>query len=204
LVVYIKMLIAGKKLIVAHIVFLLLVLFLLNAGAGGKNAIVVSVNQGSGCPVAVLKNNDFLPALLKAIDEARDEIFISIFSFRAGVHKRSYPDRILAHLGRAVKRGVDVKVVLEITGKTSDELSAQNRKTKRLLEEQGVVVYLDSPRKTTHTKLIVIDQRLVILGSHNWTQSALKYNNEISLLVESQELAREARDYILTIIKDAK
>jgi len=198
------MLIAGKKLIVAHIVFLLLVLFLLNAGAGGKNAIVVSVNQGSGCPVAVLKNNDFLPALLKAIDEARDEIFISIFSFRAGVHKRSYPDRILAHLGRAVKRGVDVKVVLEITGKTSDELSAQNRKTKRLLEEQGVVVYLDSPRKTTHTKLIVIDQRLVILGSHNWTQSALKYNNEISLLVESQELAREARDYILTIIKDAK
>ena len=204
MVVYIKMLIAGKKLIVAHIVFLLLVLFLLNAGAGGKNAIVVSVNQGSGCPVAVLKNNDFLPALLKAIDEARDEIFISIFSFRAGVHKRSYPDRILAHLGRAVKRGVDVKVVLEITGKTSDELSAQNRKTKRLLEEQGVVVYLDSPRKTTHTKLIVIDQRLVILGSHNWTQSALKYNNEISLLVESQELAREARDYILTIIKDAK
>jgi phosphatidylserine/phosphatidylglycerophosphate/cardiolipin synthase-like enzyme len=198
------MFITGKKLIAAHIVFLLLVIFLLSAGAGDKNAIVGSVNQGSGCPVVVLKNNDFLPALLNAIDEARDEIFISIFSFRAGVHKRSYPDRILAHLGRAVKRGVDVKVVLEITGKTNDELSAQNRKTKKLLEEQGVVVYLDSPKKTTHTKLIVIDQRLVILGSHNWTQSALKYNNEISLLVESQELAREARDYILTIVKDAK
>lgn len=198
------MFITGKKLIAAYIVFLLLVIFLLSAGAGGKNAIVGSVNQGSGCPVVVLKNNDFLPVLLKAIDEARDEIFISIFSFRAGVHKRSYPDRILAHLGRAVKRGVDVKVVLEITGKTSDELSAQNRKTKKLLEEQGVVVYLDSPKKTTHTKLIVIDQRLVILGSHNWTQSALKYNNEISLLVESQELAREARDYIITIVKDAK
>jgi phosphatidylserine/phosphatidylglycerophosphate/cardiolipin synthase-like enzyme len=198
------MFITGKKLIAAYIVFLLLVIFLLSAGAGGKNAIVGSLNQGSGCPVVVLKNNDFLPVLLKAIDEARDEIFISIFSFRAGVHKRSYPDRILAHLGRAVKRGVDVKVVLEITGKTSDELSAQNRKTKKLLEEQGVVVYLDSPKKTTHTKLIVIDQRLVILGSHNWTQSALKYNNEISLLVESQELAREARDYIITIVKDAK
>jgi phosphatidylserine/phosphatidylglycerophosphate/cardiolipin synthase-like enzyme len=198
------MFITGKKLIAAHIVFLLLVIFLLSAGAGGKNAIVGSVNQGSGCPVVVLKNNDFLPALLNAIDEARDEIFISIFSFRAGVHKRSYPDRILAHLGRAVKRGVNVKVVLENTGKTSDQLSAQNRKTKKLLEEQGVVVYLDSPKKTTHTKLIVIDQRLVILGSHNWTQSALKYNNEISLLVESQELAREARDYIITIVKDAK
>jgi len=198
------MFITGKKLIAAHVAFLLLVVFLVSAGAGGKKTIVGSGDPESGCPVVALKNNDFFPALLKAVDEARDEIFISIFSFRAGVHKRSYPDRILAHLGRAVKRGVDVKVVLEITGKTSDELSAQNRKTKKLLEEQGVVVYLDSPKKTTHTKLIVIDQRLVILGSHNWTQSALKYNNEISLLVESQELAREARDYILTIVKEAK
>ena len=198
------MFITGKKLIVAHIVFLLLVVFLVSASAGGKKSIVGSGDSESGCHVIVLKNNDFFPALLKAIDEARDEIFISIFSFRAGVHKRSYPDRILAHLGRAVKRGVNVQVVLENTGKTSDELSAQNRKTKKLLEEQGVVVYLDSPRKTTHTKLIVIDQRLVVLGSHNWTQSALKYNNEISLLVESQELAREARDYILTIVKEAK
>ncbi len=198
------MFITGKKIIAAHVVFLLLVVFLANAEAGGKKSIVGSGSPESGCPVIVLKNNDFFPALLKAIDEARDEIFISIFSFRAGVHKRSYPDRILAHLGRAVKRGVNVKVVLENTGKTSDQLSAQNRKTKKLLEEQGVVVYLDSPKKTTHTKLIVIDQRLVILGSHNWTQSALKYNNEISLLVESQELAREARDYILTIVKEAK
>jgi len=198
------MFITGKKLIAAHVVFLLLVVFLVSAEAGGKKSIVGSGDPEAGCPVVVLKNNDFFPALLKAIDEARDEIFISIFSFRAGVHKKSYPDRILAHLGRAVKRGVNVKVVLENTGKTSDELSAQNRKTKKLLEEQGVVVYLDSPKKTTHTKLIVIDQRLVILGSHNWTQSALKYNNEISLLVESQKLAREARDYILNIIKEAK
>jgi len=198
------MFITGKKLIAAYVVFLVLVVFLVSAEAGGKKSIVGSGKPGHGCPVVMLKNNDFLPALLKAIDEARDEIFISIFSFRAGVHKRSYPDRILLHLGRAVKRGVDVKVVLESTGKINDELSAQNRKTKKMLEEQGIIVYLDSPKKTTHTKLIVIDQRLVILGSHNWTQSALKYNNEISLLVESHKLAREVRDYILTIVKEAK
>jgi phosphatidylserine/phosphatidylglycerophosphate/cardiolipin synthase-like enzyme len=156
------------------------------------------------CPVVALKNNDFFPALLKAIDEAREEIFVSMFSFRAGVHKRSYPDRVLAHLGRAARRGVRVKVILEDTGKKSDELTLQNRQTKKLLEDQGVFVYVDSPKKTTHTKLIVIDQRLVILGSHNLTQSALKYNNEISLLVDNHELAREVREYMLSIIKEAK
>ncbi|MBN1473659.1 MAG: hypothetical protein JW914_03505 [Syntrophaceae bacterium] len=198
------MFITEKKLIAAHVIFLLFVVFLANADAGGKKTITSSGNPGSGCPVIVLKNNDFFLVLLNAVDEARDEIFISIFSFRAGVHKRSYPDRILAHLGSAVKRGVNVKIILENTGKKDDDLGAQNRKTKKLLEEQGIVVYLDSPKKTTHTKMIVIDQRLVILGSHNWTQSALKYNNEISLLVESPNLAREARDYMLTIVKEAK
>ncbi|NTW77347.1 MAG: hypothetical protein HGB33_06165, partial [Syntrophaceae bacterium] len=49
-----------------------------------------------------------------------------------------------------------------------------------------------------------IDQRLVLLGSHNLTQSALKYNNEMSLLIDRPDLAKEARTYMLEIIKEAK
>jgi phosphatidylserine/phosphatidylglycerophosphate/cardiolipin synthase-like enzyme len=48
----------------------------------------------------------------------------------------------------------------------------------------------------------VIDQRLIFLGSHNLTQSALKYNNEISVLLEGRDLALNARNYILGIIKE--
>ena len=65
-------------------------------------------------------------------------------------------------------------------------------------------VFFDSPHKTTHTKLVVIDQRLIFLGSHNFTQSALKYNNEISVLLDSPDIAKNARDYMLKIIKEAK
>jgi phosphatidylserine/phosphatidylglycerophosphate/cardiolipin synthase-like enzyme len=129
---------------------------------------------------------------------------MSFFSFKAGVHKNSYPDRILGHLAKAVKRGVNVKVILETTGRLGDELNAQNRQTGKLLEEKGVKVYFDSPRTTTHTKLVVIDERLIILGSHNLTQSALKYNNEISIMLSKPDLAKRARNYMLTIIKEAK
>jgi phosphatidylserine/phosphatidylglycerophosphate/cardiolipin synthase-like enzyme len=107
-------------------------------------------------------------------------------------------------LAKAVKRGVNVNVILEATGKTGDELNAQNRRTGKLLEEKGVKVYFDSPRTTTHTKLIVIDEKMVILGSHNLTQSGLKYNNEISILIERPDLAKRARNYMLAIIKEAK
>ena len=156
------------------------------------------------CPAVILTNENFLPALLKSIDEAQNEIFISIFSFKAGEHKNSYPDRIVNHLAKAVKKGVKVYVILEKTQDKSDELNIQNRTTGKLLEEKGINVYFDSPNKTTHTKLIVIDQRLVLLGSHNFTQSALKYNNEISVLLEGPDLANNARNYMLKIINEGK
>ena len=163
----------------------------------------ISVDQ-SGCKAILLTNKDYLPVLIKAIDEAQSEIFISIFSFKAGIHKNSYPDRVLMHLAKAVKRGVNVKVILETSGRLNDELNTQNRQTGKLLEEQGVKVYFDPPRTITHTKMIVIDEKVLILGSHNLTQSALKYNNEISIMISRPDLAKGARDYMLTIIKEAR
>lgn len=111
---------------------------------------------------------------------------------------------MLLHLSQAVRRGVKVKVILENTGNRDQKLDEQNHRTKKNLEEKGVKVYLDSPRRTTHTKLIVIDQKTILLGSHNLTSAALKYNNEVSILLENHALAKSARDYMLTIIKEAK
>ncbi|MGP8154145.1 MAG: phospholipase D-like domain-containing protein [Smithella sp.] len=161
-------------------------------------------NSADGCSAIILTNEDYFSALLKAIDEAQNEIFISIFSFKTSKCKNSCPDRILSHLAKAVKRGVKVKVILETTGNKSDELNIQNKQTGKLLEEKGVNVFFDSPRKITHTKLVVIDQRLIFLGSHNFTQSALKYNNEISVLLDRPDLVKNVHNYMLKIIKEAK
>jgi len=42
----------------------------------------------------------------------------------------------------------------------------------------------------------VIDRRLSFIGSHNLTDSALKYNRELSLLVDSHEVAEEILAYL--------
>lgn len=186
----------SKKLFYLPALVFLILAFAADVSAAGKE------RQMNECKTVILANEEFLPALLNAIDEARDEIIMSVFSFKAGVHQNSYPDRIAGHLAKAVKRGVKVFVVLENTGDRSDALNIQNRKAGKLLEGKGIRVYYDSPRKTTHTKLTVIDQRLIFLGSHNFTQSALKYNNEISVLVDGRDMARNVRNYILGIIKE--
>jgi phosphatidylserine/phosphatidylglycerophosphate/cardiolipin synthase-like enzyme len=186
----------GSKVSLSLSLILLITFFISSVCAVEKSG------QPDKCQAVILANEEFLPVLLKAIDEAQYEIIMSIFSFKAGEHKNSYPDRIASHLAMAVKRGVKVFVVLETTGDKSDELNIQNRKTGKFLEEKGIKIFFDSPRKTTHTKLSVIDQRLIFLGSHNFTQSALKYNNEISVLLDRPDKAQNVRNYILNIIKE--
>ena len=192
----------SRKILIALFLggFLLITAGISPAAASNKSI----QNSSSGYQGLILTNEEYLPTLLKCIDEAKSEIFMSIFSFKAGEHKNSYPDRIAGHLARAVKRGVKVVVLLENTGKRSDKLDIQNRRTGKLLEEKGINVYFDSQRQTTHTKLVVIDRHLLLLGSHNFTQSALKYNNEISILLDSTDMAEDARNYILKIIREAK
>lgn len=164
-----------------------------------------SPNEGNSCvQAAVLKNREYYPALTKAIDEAQKEILMSFFLFKTGVNKKNYPDRIASHLIRAVKRGVSVKVILEHTGGRDKNLDEENAATGKLLQSAGVEVYFDALRKTTHTKLVVVDRSKIFSGSHNLTQAALKYNNEISILCVSPDLAEEAREYLLAIIKESR
>ncbi|MEK7290856.1 MAG: phospholipase D-like domain-containing protein, partial [Planctomycetota bacterium] len=41
----------------------------------------------------------------------------------------------------------------------------------------------------THNKILVIDNYITIVGSTNWTYSALKKNHEASVLIKSRSVA---------------
>jgi phosphatidylserine/phosphatidylglycerophosphate/cardiolipin synthase-like enzyme len=65
-----------------------------------------------------------------------------------------------------------------------------------MMTEAGIKVRFDAPKTITHVKAMVIDGRYVYLGSHNLTQSALKFNNELSVMVDSPEFAAEVTSYL--------
>jgi phosphatidylserine/phosphatidylglycerophosphate/cardiolipin synthase-like enzyme len=163
--------------------------------ARGKEAHPSSLQ---GCSVTLLKNREYFPALLAAIDNAQKEILLSFFLFKTNGHPHSCPEIIMRHLIRAADRRIKVVVVLE-RGKDSSDIDAQNQDTMVKLKKRGVEVYLDSPKSTTHAKLVVIDRRYTFVGSHNLTHSALKYNNELSVLIDAAPLAEEAANYIKTL-----
>lgn len=99
-------------------------------------------------------------------------------------------------LVRAGQRGVRVTVILERSSDPDDPLNRANLHTATFLSGKGVNVRFDSPGITSHSKCMVIDGRFVYLGSHNLTHPALSRNNELSVRLDSPELAREAETFM--------
>ena len=156
--------------------------------------------------VRFLPNEQYYEVLKKYLEQAEREIAISMFLFAIRDTPHNRPAVLGQRLIQAARRGVRVSLLLEREEERGEDpfLNASNRFTAIRLRERGVPVAFDSPRRRTHTKLVVIDRRYVFIGSHNWTQSALKYNNEASLLVDSPQLAQAVLTYFSAISHAAK
>lgn len=146
----------------------------------------------------LLLDRDYFTALLDGVDQARKEIVVSVFLFRTIEDAKGYPETVLKHLHKAVRRGVRVQVILE-RNRGNDDQNRNHAETAERLKKAGIQVCLDAPERVTHTKMVVIDGRYLLIGSHNLTQSALKFNHEASVWIDSVPLAEEALQYMKSI-----
>jgi HKD family nuclease len=166
-----------------------------------QGATTFSADTIAGIPnephIKLLRDGEYFATLLQAINGAEKEIEMAFFLFKTNGYKNNYPDILLHHLTKAAQRGVRIRVLLE----RGNSINTSNGETALRLRKGGIDVSFDTPNITTHTKVIVIDGRYTFLGSHNLTASALKYNHELSLLIDSPELAMEALHYIDTLYR---
>jgi len=144
----------------------------------------------------LLINREYGAALLAGLRDARSSIIVSCYLFKITRYPDNMPRRVADELIRARQRGVAVTVILEQSRDESDFLNRENHATAALLSRNGIGVRFDSLRKTSHAKVVVIDDRFVFLGSHNLTHSALSRNNELSVRIDSPEMARQIKIYL--------
>ena len=145
--------------------------------------------------VQLVTDGQYLRVAKKMIQEAKHSV--QVMMFEMGYYDK-YPNTpsnlLIKELIDAKKRGVKVEVILEVK-EGEDRTTKRNRHTGKILSEGGVEVIYDSLSKTTHTKVMVVDSHLTLLGSTNWTYYALTNNNETSVLVRSKEVAEAFGDY---------
>ncbi|QOJ79373.1 hypothetical protein IG193_02615 [Infirmifilum lucidum] len=143
----------------------------------------------AGVRVKIINDRDYYPTLLDLLSKANKSIYIAMFEFKSDTDEIS---RIVEILISKAKRGVDVKVVLENTIDV-------NELTYRRLLDNGVSVRFDTRAKTTHAKLVIVDGRYVIVGSHNWSYMAMMRNHEASVLIDNPEIAAADASYFMSI-----
>ncbi|MFH1309760.1 MAG: phospholipase D-like domain-containing protein [Candidatus Omnitrophota bacterium] len=147
-----------------------------------------------------LSGDKYFETTVNAINGAEESIFVVMYYVNWNpFEKKSKSNAIIQALVDAHRRGVAVKVILDqtmdLTSEQDEELSdwelfkAKNIYVYELFQREGIDVSFDQPSVNTHSKVLIIDKKLVILGSSNWTETALNKNVESNLLVESRKLA---------------
>ena len=150
--------------------------------------------------VRILADGDYGAALAGLIKNAGQRIDLAMFIFKTSQTRNNLPAELVRDLLAARQRGVEVRVILEYSGH-DQSLNQANQETAQALAKGGIAVFFDSPNRTSHAKLAVIDRRYCLVGSHNLSQSALKYNHELSLLLDNPTLAEEILAYLESILK---
>jgi len=178
--------------------FLYILLAAVSISAAGAPPKPKPINQPGA--VRVLADADYADTLSALISNAGQHIDLAMFLFKTNRTGDNRPAGLVRDLIAARQRGVEVRVILEYSGHDL-KLNQANRETAAALKKGGVTVAFDSPGRTNHAKLAVIDRRYCLVGSHNLTQSALKHNHEFSLLLDNPPLAGEILAYMETILK---
>ncbi len=120
--------------------------------------------------VAFSPGGDGEVLILQALAAARHRILIQAYGFT--------DRRILAALGRAKARGVDVGVILD---KTDTQWYEGHEPVASVISAMQIPVWIDTAVNIAHNKVMIIDDNGLITGSYNFTYSAA-YDNAENLL----------------------
>lgn len=141
---------------------------------------------------ALLADTAYQGALKERIRGAKRRIICAFYLFKVTDRKGNLPAALAVDLAQARARGVEVTVILE----GEDAVGRDNRAAAGYLSRHGVRVVLPRARRTTHAKAVVIDDRFVLMGSHNLSHAALTRNRELSVLLDAPELAAQVTGYL--------
>jgi phosphatidylserine/phosphatidylglycerophosphate/cardiolipin synthase-like enzyme len=144
---------------------------------------------GSICPlvqagsirVYFSPNGGCTDAILREINQAKTEILLQAYSFT------SQP--IAQALIRAHQRGVKISAVLDKSNRTKKYSAAT------FLKNLGIPVFIDDKHAIAHNKIMIIDNRVVITGSFNFSAAAENKNAENLLILDDlPDLTRAFRE----------
>lgn len=149
--------------------------------------------------VAQVSDGEYYPTLLALIRKSVGQCLCSIFIIDHDLHAdpNVRVDRVLLELAGATWRGVDTKLIIG-GSRSVPEIRGATLLAWRRAGNLGVDARLAAATKdsSSHVKLVITD-RHVLTGSHNWSRGMFGTETQDSVLLESAALAAAMRTYFL-------
>lgn len=119
---------------------------------------------------------DIQKRLLVRINHAKKDIYFLAYAFT----NRKLANALIA----AHKRGVVVRGVFDEVQNKYQKYSVYS-----YLKDHGIAVTLDTNHYKMHHKVIIIDQKVVVTGSYNFTKKANSKNAENIMVIKRKDIA---------------
>lgn len=135
-------------------------------------------------------NKQYSELIKPLLQNARVDISVCMYQWRWYSFRATCPmQRLNYEYLSASRRGVHVRVVLNLDH-VGGNLSKAHAQTARELKRAGVDVKTDGSGQLVHAKFVIIDQEIVILGSHNYSEKSMASNIETSVIIKDREIAQ--------------
>lgn len=121
--------------------------------------------------------------IIELINNAKEYIYIPTFLI---THKQ-----ISEALIKAQNRGVDVRVIVD-----ANSTNSRNSKNK-ILRANGILLKTENYAGKLHSKSIIIDDKYLITGSMNFSNSGITKNDENTLIIENSTIAKAYKQFFL-------
>ncbi len=117
--------------------------------------------------------------IINLIKNAEESIEIEMYVFTSR--------DVVDELEKAKNRGVKIRLIIE-----RSTISGSNKQIFEELQAKGFNVrYASKTYKLTHSKFMIIDNKSVLVGSHNFSNSALFKNREASVIISESSTVSE-------------
>jgi phosphatidylserine/phosphatidylglycerophosphate/cardiolipin synthase-like enzyme len=150
-----------------------------------------------------LFDDQYISFVRACINAARHQILVQQFLVdpRPEEDQQGQVRYLLHALAEAAHRALDVRVLLAQVIVERPLPIDINEPAARFLIRRGVKVrhYPLSIGRQMHAKVILVDDELVIAGSHNWTPKAFRVNSETSMVIKSADSAASVKERFTTL-----
>ena len=125
--------------------------------------------------------DDCLNHILELIDGCENSLDICVFTIS--------DDRIKNALLNAHVENVAIRVISD-----NDKLKDEGSDIKEL-SQRGIAVKIDTTPYHMHHKFMIVDGKILLTGSYNWTRSAARFNQENVLSMQDANVISSFQEH---------